>query len=208
MIRWIDSLDGWDGGLPAALVAVGTTAEQRAHLLRALAARALGIDAEAVVIERAEGQAPRLVTPPRTGLILSVASRADFAAFAIARAPAGIDVEVADPAGEIPWNVLHGREAAFLKMLAVEARAGAFARLWSLKEAYLKALGVGFKREPSSFAVRFAGADRAAIDDPLAWAEVLDAVTTRRSANGLSAAVSVVLVKEWPGPTEPGKRSR
>ena len=69
----------------------------------------------------------------------------------------------------------------------------AFARLWSLKEAYLKARGTGVSREPSRFLVRFAGAERATITDPLGDDGAVAAATVwRQRPDGWAAAVSAV----------------
>ena len=73
-------------------------------------------------------------------------------------------------------------------------RASGFARLWSLKEAYLKALGTGLSREPSSFAVCFRDHETAAIEDPLEPAVIVAARTTWREAGGSPFAISAVLL--------------
>jgi 4'-phosphopantetheinyl transferase len=103
-------------------------------------------------------------------------------------------VECVEPDADIPWNVLHPAEAATLRSHDASARARAFARLWSLKEAYLKALGTGLLREPSSFVVRFVEEARATIDDPSASRGVVAAETVWRSAGGMTAAISAVLL--------------
>ena len=52
------------------------------------------------------------------------------------------------------WNVLHEFEKAALAELPQERQSEAFLRLWTAKEAYLKALGVGLRREPSEICIR------------------------------------------------------
>jgi phosphopantetheinyl transferase len=194
MIGWFDGIAGWDRSLPAVIVAVGVTIGQRRPLLHALVVRAMSINPDAVVIEHREGSPPTIAKPLGSGLHLSVGSRGFYTAAAIAASPIGVDVELLDERGQVPWNVLHEREAAFLAGLAGHDRALAFARMWSLKEAYLKALGAGLRREPASFAVSFVGGERAAIDDPHAAAEVADARTTWRAAAGAWNAVSAVVL--------------
>jgi 4'-phosphopantetheinyl transferase len=143
----------WSGALPVVLAAPADGRPARRTLLRALAARALGRPAEAVEILHAEGRAPVLVQPAESGLHLSSASRGSLAVAALARTPIGVDVERVEPGTEPPWNVLHPDERRWLEALAAGERDDEFARLWAGKEAYLKALGIGLVREPSSFAV-------------------------------------------------------
>lgn len=192
-MRWIDDVADWGGERPATLVVrARDSAERHAHL-RALAARALGLDRAAVEVLHAEGRAPRLVRP-ECGLVLSSASRGGLAALSVADGPVGADVELEGPAGEVPWQVLHPAEREALGALPALLLGRAFARLWSLKEAYLKALGTGLAREPGSFAVYLTGPDRAAIEDGRAPAPVIEARTTWRRVGGRRAAVSAVLL--------------
>jgi 4'-phosphopantetheinyl transferase len=113
---------------------------------------------------------------------------------AVARSQVGVDVEIVDPESEIPWNVLHPDEAAMLSRQDEAARAPSFVRLWSLKEAYLKALGLGLSREPASFAIRFAGRDAADVDDPAGPGTRIDARTIWREVDGGTVAISTVLI--------------
>ena len=197
MINWIDNLDGWDGSLPVVLAAAGLSLQQRDATFQRIVARGLDVPPEAVVIERATGRAPAVARPRGTGLHLSTSSRGPFRALAAAGSRIGVDVELAD-AGEIPWNVLHPDEVSWLARENDAARAQSFARLWSVKEAYLKALGIGLAREPASFAVRCIGADAAAVDDSSAPLASVDVRTVWRETAGLRAAVSAVLIE---GPT-------
>jgi phosphopantetheinyl transferase len=195
VMNWIDSTAGWDRRLPATLIAIGVSPTARREVPHALAARALQLRPDLVVVEQAEGRPPVLAKPLGAGLYLSSASRGAFSAVAIASSPVGVDVEVVDADGEIPWRVLHAREAALLQPLQGKTRAAAFARLWSIKEAYLKAQGVGLSREPTSFAVRFVDDGTAAVHDPSAPAPAEEIATTWRGAGGAWAAVSTVVLK-------------
>jgi 4'-phosphopantetheinyl transferase len=201
MISWIDSILEWDRSLPAVLITRETTAEQRRALLRELVVRSTGRCPDAIAIAEAEGRPPVVVKPDGSGLYLSLGRRGPCAAIAIAASSVGVDVELADEAGEIPWNVLHHQEAAHLAALQGVARALAFARLWSLKEAYLKALGVGLFREPSSFAVMFRGEEDAAIQNDSATVQVIEARTTWRVIDGARAAISALVMEK---PHDPG----
>jgi len=66
---------------------------------------------------------------------------------------------------EPPWSLLHPNERNILETLTGEARADAFPRLWTAKEAYLKALGLGFARDPTKIAI---GLDFSILDEEAA----------------------------------------
>ena len=193
MIRWTDNISEWDGSIPAALIRVGATADEQPALGQAMVARALDVPRQAVVIERVKDHRPVVARPMGSGLHLSTAARGTFSAVAVAHSPIGVDVELVD-AGENPWNVLHEAEAAILRALQGTARASAFARLWSLKEAYVKALGVGLSQEPSSFAASFLDEESAILRDPANPARIAEAWTTWRTAGEASAAIAVVIL--------------
>ncbi len=133
----------------------------RRMLLRQLIARRLGCAAEAVVIAADESGAPRLALPfknaPEPELFLSIARRGALAALAIASRPIGVDMEILGPPEEIPTAMLHAAEAERLVPLGRAARHRAFLEIWTLKEAYLKALRTGLSREPAEIEVRREG---------------------------------------------------
>ena len=82
----------------------------------------------------------------------------------MAEAPIGVDIEPSR-AIEPPWSLLHPNERNALETLTGAARADAFSRLWTAKEAYLKALGLGFAREPTKIAI---GLDFSILDEEAA----------------------------------------
>lgn len=194
-------LDGWDRTLPAAWLRRVAGPTDRRALLRGLAARVLACDPADIEVAHEPGRAPRLVRPAGSGLHLSSTSRDDLAAVAVATDPIGIDVERVEPDREIPWNVLHPDEIAALRARPKGDRARDFARLWTCKEAYLKALGTGLAREPGSVAVRFHDDATAHVRD----AEIgraATAVTSRHACAGRTYSVSLVILapgSEWPG---------
>ena len=115
------------------------------------------------------GDGLQFFEPELQGLSMSFSHRGRYCAIAIARSPVGVDLEKAGEVREIPWNVLHPEEQRELRSLDEARRMRAFLRLWTAKEAHLKAQGVGLAREPSSFVVRgFADPEpwRMAVDDP------------------------------------------
>jgi phosphopantetheinyl transferase len=192
LVQFIDELPGWARMLPAVLIQTGSGAEQRRASLKALVARALSVNPDLVQIDHVPDRPPIVSRPMSAGLYLSAASRGPIAAMAASREPVGVDVEVVEPDAEIPFNLLHAHEAVMLRSLSGRMQAMAFSRLWSLKEAYLKSLGVGLQREPSSFSVRFVDGEVAEIADPVQPVSVLDARTTWRASAGIWAAVSAV----------------
>lgn len=196
-IQFIETLEGWDRAVPTTLITAAATADERYAALHRFVARALALHPALVAIERGPDRPPLVGKPLGAGLYLSTASRGEVVALAVAPGPAGTDVEILDLDAEIPWHVLHPTEAEGLRVQAGRAQAMGFTRLWSLKEAYLKALGVGLRREPATFAVEFVDGEAATVRDPESRAELADARTAWRAVKGVWIAVStVVLARE------------
>ena len=193
-VRFVDTIADWDGKLPVALIGPARSGKERRATLKALVAHALSVCPDLVDIEHRPDRRPIVTRPDNSGLFLSMASRAALGAVAVAMSPVGADIEIVEPEAEIPWRVLHPEEVAMLRRLSGQQRAMAFTRLWTLKEAYLKALRVGFEREPSSFVVRFEG-ETATIADTARPAEVADARTAWRQLGGSLAAIAIVTLQ-------------
>lgn len=127
--------------------AVGLGPEQGARrlarrwLLRALAARTLGVHPEAVAIVRDPAGGLRITAPEP--LFVSHAGREGWTALGLARCPIGVDLESAPPLLALPLDLLHPEERARLAALPAADQPRAFARLWTVKEAYAKASGRG-----------------------------------------------------------------
>ncbi len=142
---------------------------ERSALRRGIAhdliARQFSLPPEAVTIEHDESGRPVLAYPAGMGLNISLATRAGLVAVALAHRPVGVDVERIEPAAAPPLASLHPQERAALCGLPAAARPLAFARIWTAKEAYVKALGTGFIRAPESFAVTLLDGGRFAIED-------------------------------------------
>jgi 4'-phosphopantetheinyl transferase len=96
---------------------------------------------------RSEAGRPSLAPPfDATGLHFNLAHTEGMVAMAVARAPRiGIDVEALGKRAPLPVarRYFSEREAAALFALPAEQQPLRFLRLWTLKEAYLKALGEG-----------------------------------------------------------------
>jgi phosphopantetheinyl transferase len=66
----------------------------------------------------------------------------------------GIDIERCDPIEDLPELMAYvcaEAERSWLNQLPLMERLVAFYQLWTLKEAGLKALGIGFRQEPAQF---------------------------------------------------------
>lgn len=160
--------------LPAVwLIATGAAPAnltERSALRRGVARRIIAAQANLaeadVAIDHDQRGRPLLAHPAGTGLHLSLATRSGLAAVALAHHRVGVDVERVDPLAPPPLATLHPRECEALLALPEAARPLAFAQIWAGKEAYVKALGIGFVREPESFAVRLIDTEAFTVDDP------------------------------------------
>ncbi len=122
---------------------------QRRALTRSLLAMRLSVAADGVEIAYDPAGGPRVMKPAGAGFV-SVSSRSRWVAVALADQPVGVDLELIAPRLEPVWDVLHGQERARLRACEMAARPRAFFEIWTAKEAGLKALGFGLRRDPSS----------------------------------------------------------
>ena len=129
--------------------------------LRTLLAGYLGRDAAAVRIERAEHGKPHVAGKPALEFNLSHSGGAMLVALSRSQ-PLGVDMEM--PRRSRPVLALARRwfdpaEAAVLETLPEADQQAAFLRLWSCKEAVLKALGrgIGFGLDQLAFDMGTAG---------------------------------------------------
>lgn len=199
---WLASPDATAPALPAAWL-VDTGAQpadlaERSALRRGTARRILArhfqTPEERIGIGHDENGRPLLLTPAGTGLHLSLATRAGIVAVALAGRPVGVDVERVDTTAALPLAALHVLEREALAALPEQARAAAFARLWAAKEAYVKALGVGFVCPPESFAVSFDRPDGFNVADPARPAAMHGfSHVTKNGGHGTMAAALIVL---------------
>lgn len=160
-MHWFDNADAIAPALPATWLIRTDAAPRnltersalRRSLARRLVARQLGRQEEEVAIAHDAAGRPRLDLPGGTGLHLSLATRTGVVAVGLARQPLGVDVEQVDERATPPLALLHPDEREALAAADAAQRCSLFARLWAAKEAYVKALGTGFRRAPESFAV-------------------------------------------------------
>lgn len=130
-------------------------------LLRSMAARALGAEPGGIEIEIEEKGRPGVVAPE--GLFVGLTHTRDYAACALSRSRVGLDLEELGRKGDLRGVediAFSPEERASLIGPGREAR---FFSIWTLKEAYLKRLGLGvanIQRAPS-FALGPGGSLRA-----------------------------------------------
>jgi len=131
--------------------AFGTSAARREYLgTRALARTALahysGRPAESLRFEADQLGRPQMTSPEMPGLCFSLARTRELAVglFAFGH-DVGVDVELVAPieAVAMAGHFFSGEELAELSSLEEAERLSRFYELWTLREAYLKARGVG-----------------------------------------------------------------
>ncbi|MFJ4092337.1 4'-phosphopantetheinyl transferase family protein [Kitasatospora sp. NPDC089913] len=95
---------------------------------------------------------PRLAGAPAGAPHFSLSHGGGRVLIGLAGAPVGVDVEPLPAADsvEVLATTLHPAERAELADVRPADRPGAFARLWTRKEAYLKGLGIGLGRPPAA----------------------------------------------------------
>jgi len=125
---------------------------RRHAIARRILARYLGCAPEAIRFAYGDYGKPRLAPPqnqPR--LRFSASSSEDVGCLAVTLdRTVGVDVEVPTKAKREAWRsvaktAFHRDEAAALSRLPAERAGDVFFRLWTLKEAYCKALGTGLQ---------------------------------------------------------------
>jgi phosphopantetheinyl transferase len=166
----------------------------RRRLLRRAVGLRLGAAAGDVLIARDANGAPR-VTSAREPIFVSLASRGELVAIGISDRPVGIDVEVIDAVAPEPaWNILHPRERGWLSSQSGEEQTENFLALWCAKEAYLKAIGLGLRREPAEIAVSPEDRDRLGIEDSGRPVALDTAFVTRTHAHATPAILACVVL--------------
>ena len=114
------------------------------NALRVILGRYLQCAPGAILFDYGGFGKPAIVGAP---VCFNVSHSAGHALIALSRHPLGIDIECTRPsridiAALLPY-VCHASELAELKALHDNAQAQAFYRLWTRKEAYCKAIGIG-----------------------------------------------------------------
>lgn len=126
-------------------------------LLRAILGRYLGAEPAALTLHRDPRGKPRLAAPAAEPLHFNVSHSEALALYAVAwRREVGVDVERVRT--DLPWPALAARffapaERAALSRGDPQRGPDAFARIWTAKEAYLKAIGRGLDAPLQGFSV-------------------------------------------------------
>ncbi len=77
-----------------------------------------------------------------------------MAAIALSHVPVGVDLEPENDIVDIPFDILHPKEARALRQIPASERCRTFLQLWTAKEAFVKTLGSGFSIAPDHFALQ------------------------------------------------------
>lgn len=200
-MHWFDDADAIASALPAIWLVRTNAAPRnlterstlRRGMARRIVARQLGCPEEAVAIAHDAAGRPFLDLPQEAGLHLSLATRAGIVAVGLARHPLGVDVEQVDERAAPPLDLLHPDERSALDAVASAERPRSFARLWAAKEAYVKALGSGFRRAPESFAVSLLSEKAFRVADASAPTDAIGVLRTMKNGGHeiMAAAIFV-----------------
>ncbi len=202
-MHWFDDADAIAPALPAIWLirtnAAPRNLTERSALRRGIArrivARQLGCREGDVAIAHDAAGRPLLDLPRETDLHLSLATRAGIVAVGLARHPLGVDVEQVDERAAPPLDLLHPDERSALDAIASTERARSFARLWAAKEAYVKALGTGFRRAPESFAVSLLSETTFRVADASAPTDTIGALCAMKNGGHEIMAAALVITR-------------
>lgn len=133
-----------------------------AGVILPLALKACGVGGE-VKVEYGQWEKPRLIKPE--GWHFNLSHSGEWTVLALSDKEVGVDIQQAKPVDmRLATRFFTESEQAEIGNAGENAQE-LFYRIWTIKEAYLKALGVGLNRPLNSFTVRFT-AGGAKIDDP------------------------------------------
>ncbi len=143
---------------------------------------------------------PILVEPDPAGLVFNVSHTGDWGVIAFGWSrELGVDIETIDPRLDglaLAARFFSPAEQTALWSLPAAYQTAGFYRLWTSKEAYMKAVGLGMSLPLGSFTMRA---------DPTAEPALLEPLSIERpwSARGFLVAEPVPGVVLWDGPDRP-----
>jgi 4'-phosphopantetheinyl transferase len=129
-------------------------------MIRTLLGRCLGVDPAACRFEADRYGRPSLTEPAGASVAFNISHTAGLVACAIARhGEIGVDVENAERPvhADLPRRFFSPAEAEALEALPVHERQARFYEYWTLKEAYIKARGMGLSLPLDGFSMRLDG---------------------------------------------------
>ena len=163
----------------------------RRALTRSLVGVLASIPGENVRVIYDDDGAPQVDFPD--GFFVSLSGHGPYAMIAVANRRCGVDFEpLQDDLVPVP-DVLHPQEQVWLEQFSGAERSHNFLRIWTAKEAYLKALGRGFLDDPREVCISISSGvaailDRIAVD--------LDASFRNLALDGASIVAAGVLLRD------------
>lgn len=138
-----------------------------ALLVRFVVARSLGVDGDRIRFATNPYGKPHL--RHARGFHFNAAHAGDWAVCATDSKPLGVDVEAVRPIDmDAAARALSRQERGGLRRLPPARRLRRFYELWTLKESYIKALGLGLGIPPDSFTIRILAGGEIVLTGPRA----------------------------------------
>lgn len=114
--------------------------------------KAFGIPANEIIFEKNKYGKPHVVG--RSGVHYNISHSGDYVVCAVGESPVGIDVqEIKDGSLDVADRFFSKEEKEVLAMTGEEVRRDLFCEMWSLKEAYIKCIGLGLSKPLDEFGV-------------------------------------------------------